>query len=539
MGDAPLTDAEWWAPLLPEDRERLRKTLADAAANRLPEMTVSYRIRHPSDGSLRHLEARVHRDYDGEGRLLSALGVIIDVTERQEAEERIAHLARHDALTGLPNRLLFRERLDEAVARARRGDGFALLLIDLDRFKEVNDTLGHPVGDTLLRAVTGRLQHALRETDTLARLGGDEFAVIQAGVPEPEAAAALARRLVETLGTPFDLNGQQVCIGTSIGIAMAPADGQTADGLVRNADMALYRSKAEGRGCWSFFEPAMDAALQRRRTLEIDLRRALAEHEFELFYQPILDLRTGCVSGLEALLRWRHPERGLMAPDAFLPMAEEIGLIVPIGEWAIARACAEAATWPATVQVAVNLSPAQLGHRGLVDAVSASLAASGLAASRLELEITEKVLLKETEVTVSTLQRLQALGVRIALDDFGTGHSSLNHLRRLRFDKVKLDGVFTRELGRSPESQAIMHAVAGLCGDLAITPTAEGVETEAQLKVLLEEGYGEAQGYLFSPPRPAREIPAMLAGLGLDARPDGAADRAASEALPLERRLRA
>ncbi|CAH2602453.1 EAL domain-containing protein [Rhodovastum atsumiense] len=510
-GEAPLTVAQWWGPILPEDLETIRAHLHAALALRASTTTATFRIRRLSDGSLRHFETRSRWEYGAEWQPLGALGVIIDVTERREAEAHIAHLARHDPLTGLPNRALFHERLEEALARAQRGEGFAVLLIDLDRFKEVNDTLGHPVGDALLRAVTARLRTELRETDTLARLGGDEFAVIQSVVDQPQSATTLAYRLVERLGIPFELDDHQVVIGSSIGIALAPADGCTADRLVKAADLALYRAKAEGRGCWRFFEPDMDARMQRRRTLELDLRRALLTGGFELFYQPVIDLASRRISGLEALLRWQHPERGLVLPAAFMPLAEEIGLIVPIGEWVLARACADAAGWPGRLRVAVNLSPTQFAHRGLVDVIAAALDRSGLDPARLELEITEAVMLHDTGATLARLHRLKSLGVRIVMDDFGTGTSSLSYLRRFPFDKVKIDRSFTRELEQSRQSHAIVRAVTDMCSALSVVTTAEGVETEAQLQTLCEDGCGEAQGNLFSHPLPAAEIMGLLA----------------------------
>ncbi|MDO9709092.1 bifunctional diguanylate cyclase/phosphodiesterase [Paracraurococcus lichenis] len=523
-GEAPIPTAEWLAVVLPEDRDRLRADVAAILARREPEGAVDYRIRDAAQGGIRHVEARFRFEHDAEGRPLRSIGVVIDVTERREAEARIAHIAQHDALTGLPNRMLFRQRLEDAIARARRGEGFAVLCLDLDRFKEVNDTLGHPTGDALLRAVTTRLKAELRETDTLARLGGDEFAVIQASVDQPRDATALARRLVETIAVPFELDGHQIVVGTSVGIAVAPQDGFDADALLKGADMALYRAKAEGRGRWRFFEPEMDARMQLRRALEMDLRRALAMGEFELFYQPIMDVASRRVSGFEALIRWRHPERGLVPPDAFIPLAEEIGLIVPIGEWVLVQACRQAVSWPGAPKVAVNLSPAQFASRGLVDAVAAALEVSGLEAGRLELEITETVMLQDTEATLATLHRLKALGVRIAMDDFGTGYSSLSYLQRFPFDKVKIDRSFTRELDKSRQSNAIVRAVTDLCLGLDMTTTAEGVETEEQFGALLRKGCQEAQGYLFSRPCPAGEVPGLLDRLARDARVEPAAE---------------
>jgi diguanylate cyclase (GGDEF)-like protein/PAS domain S-box-containing protein len=450
------------------------------------------------------------------------VGVITDVTRYREAEAHIRHLAHHDALTGLANRALFRERLGRALAAARRRGGpVAVLCLDLDRFKPVNDTLGHPVGDALLRAVAARLLACVREGDTAARLGGDEFAVLQAGAGQPEAAGALARRLVEALSAPYEVLGHQVVVGASVGVALAPGDGRDPDELLKRADMALYRAKADGRGTFRSFEPGMDARLQARRLLELDLRKALAAGELELHYQPLVDLRTGAVSALEALLRWRHPARGLVPPGEFVPLAEEIGLIVPVGGWVLRRACADAAGWPGGVRVAVNLSAAQFRGRELVAAVVGALAAAGLAPARLELEITETVLLRDGEATLATLRELRALGVRIAMDDFGTGYSSLGYLRSFPFDKIKIDRCFVRDLGASADCEAIVRAVTGLGGSLGIATTAEGVETEEQLERLRAEGCDEAQGFHLGRPMPAADIRALLDRGDGRRRPDG------------------
>ncbi|WP_052402067.1 bifunctional diguanylate cyclase/phosphodiesterase [Muricoccus aerilatus] len=516
-GDEPVTEATWLATVAQEDRADLIAKVADAQARQLPGVALQYRIRLPDTGELRHIDARGRYEYDSEGRPLSSVGVVIDVTEQRQTEARIAHLARHDPLTDLPNRVLFGERLDGALARARRGEGFAVLCIDLDRFKEVNDTLGHPAGDLLLREVTARLRAELRDTDTLARLGGDEFAIIQPSVDQPRDATALARRLVEVIDMPFSLDGHQVVVGTSIGIAVAPVDAMERDALLKAADMALYGAKAAGRGRWRFFEPEMDARMQLRRTVELDLRRALVAGEFELHYQPIMEVVSRRVLGLEALIRWRHPGRGLVLPDAFIPLTEEIGLIVPLGEWVLNRACAEAVTWVGGPKVAVNLSPAQFASRRLVDTVAAALNESGLEPGRLELEITEAVMLQDTEATLATLHRLKALGVRVAMDDFGTGYSSLSYLQRFPFDKVKIDRSFTRGLDLSRQSNAIVRAMTDLCAGLDMITTAEGVETAEQFSALQRKGCNEAQGYLFSKPLPAAEIPALLERLNRQA----------------------
>jgi len=429
-----------------------------------------------------------------------------DVTERQQAEAKIMHMARHDALTNLPNRLLFREKMEHAL---KRGERLAVLFIDLDRFKSVNDTLGHPVGDALLCAVTQRLQLAVRGTDTVARLGGDEFAIIQMG-GRPTDATELAGRLIESISEPFDVFGHQVVIGTSLGIAMAPTDGAEPDQLLRNADMALYRAKAEGRGTYHFFQPEMDAQMQARRSLELDLRKALAAGEFELYYQPLIDLASDKISGFEALVRWNHPERGLIGPDDFIPVAEEIGLIVPIGEWVLKQACRDAVTWPGKLTVAVNLSAVQFRHPSLALSVVSALSAAGLAAARLELEITETVLLQDNRAVLNLLHQIRELGVRISMDDFGTGYSSLSYLRSFPFDKIKIDRSFIRELGKENDCVAIIRAVTRLGRSLGMITTAEGVETEEQLKILRAEGCTQVQGFLFSPPRQVSEVPGLL-----------------------------
>jgi diguanylate cyclase (GGDEF)-like protein len=437
-----------------------------------------------------------------------------DVTERRRAEARIHHLARHDPLTDLPNRTLLKERMDEALKLVKRGQSMAVLCMDLDRFKPVNDTLGHPVGDALLRAVADRIRGLTRDGDTIARFGGDEFAIIQAGTEQPQGATALAQRLIEDVGWPFELDGHTINIGCSIGIAVAPTDGENADQLIKKSDTALYRAKMDGRGTYRFFEPDMDARAQARRTLELDLRKALANSEFELHYQPLVDLERGQVSSFEALLRWNHPMRGRVSPADFIPLAEETGLIVPIGEWALRQACADAAAWPDDVKVAVNLSPVQFKGEGLVRGVFNAVAAAGIAPSRLELEITESVLLQNSEATLSLLHQLRALGVRVSMDDFGTGYSSLSYLRSFPFDKIKIDRSFIADIVTSIQSQAIVQAVTGLGATLGMATTAEGVETHEQLEHLRAQGCTEVQGYLFSRPMPAAEVGVLIATIG-------------------------
>jgi diguanylate cyclase (GGDEF)-like protein len=433
-----------------------------------------------------------------------------DITERRRAEAQLAHMALHDALTDLPNRVLFRDRTEEALGRVKRGDAAAVLCLDIDHFKSVNDSLGHPVGDMLLRAVADRLRDCVGETDMVARLGGDEFAVLQVGAEQPNAASALSRRIIEVISEPYELDGHQVVIGTSIGVALAPVDASDPDELLKCADLALYRAKAEGRNRDRFFEREMDARMKTRRMLEVELRRALIEQHFQLYFQPLINLKRDEVSGFEALLRWNHPRRGMISPAEFIPLAEEIGLIVPLGEWVLREACREAATWDEDFKIAVNLSPVQFRTGTLVSTVIGALASSGLPASRLELEITESVLLQDDEKNLATLQQLRDLGVRISLDDFGTGYSSLSYLRSFRFDKIKIDQSFVRELSSRQDCSAIIQAVVDLGGSLGMTTTAEGVETEQQLADLRAKGCTEAQGYLFSRPRPANKLGDLL-----------------------------
>jgi diguanylate cyclase (GGDEF)-like protein len=436
-----------------------------------------------------------------------------DITEWEQAQRQISHMARHDALTNLPNRTLFRERLERGLHLAKRGDQLSVLCLDLDHFKDINDSLGHPVGDALLKEVARRLDECASDDDTVARLGGDEFAVVQfRRGSDPTAPSALASRLVESVSAPYDIAGHQLVIGASIGISLAPNDGENPDQLLKNADLALYRAKADGRGTYRFFEAGMDARAQARRLLELDLRAAVRREEFEVYYQPIVDIEGNRTVAFEALVRWNHPERGRIAPSDFIPLAEETGLIVRLGEWVLRRACADAAGWSAPIVLAVNLSPVQFKSPSLTATVMAALEASGLPAGRLELEITESVLLQNTEATLETLHELRAQGVRISLDDFGTGYSSLSYLRSFPFDKIKIDRSFVQELASRDDSMAIVRAVAGLGHSLGIVTTAEGVETREQLDLLRREGCTQAQGYLFSRPRPAAEVESMMSG---------------------------
>ena len=438
-----------------------------------------------------------------------------DVTEQRRIQKRVAYLAHHDSLTGLANRALLRERMDTALNGGR--EIVAVLCLDLDRFKEINDTLGHATGDALLQALAERLRSCVRDADTVARMGGDEFAIIQHGSTQPEDSVALAARVIDAIARPYVINGQQMLVGTSIGIAISPNDGTQTDQLLRNADLALYRAKADGRGTYRLFEQDMDRRVQARRKLESDLRDALNKSEFELYYQPLVNLEHDAICGFEALLRWHHPERGKVSPAEFIPLAEETGLIVPIGEWVLRQACAEAAKWPGHLKVAVNVSAAQF-NPSLAGSVISALATAALPPNRLELEITESVMLQDGDAAFATLTALHDLGVRIALDDFGTGYSSLSNLRRFPFDKIKIDRSFVADLSlANVDAIALVRSVANLGVSLGMATTAEGVETQAQLDLVRAEGCTEIQGYFISAPRPASEIACFWAGPSIEA----------------------
>jgi diguanylate cyclase (GGDEF)-like protein len=454
------------------------------------------------------------------GRTLSAVyqplgdgGWIVtyeDITDRRLAEAKIFHMARHDGVTDLPNRLLFREQLAKTLEGVARDQQFAVLCLDLDHFKSINDTLGHPVGDRLLKVVAERLRKCLRGSDIAARLGGDEFAVLQCGSAQPQASTTLAHRVLEAISAPYQIDGHQVVTGASIGVAIAPTDGSDPDLLLQHADLALYRAKGDGRGTYRYFESAMDARMRERRALELDLRRALANDELAVFYQPLVRVTTEEIIGFEALVRWHHPTRGLVSPAEFIPLAEETGLVLPLDEWVLRRACTDAAKWPDHIHVAVNLSAAQFRSQGLAAFIVGALASSHLRPNRLQLEITETVLLQDNELTLATLNQLRLLGVGICMDDFGTGYSSLSYLRSFPFDKIKIDRSFVGELSAKPDSLAIIRAVTGLGRSFGMTTTAEGVETREQLARLKFEGCDEAQGYLFGRPQPLAEVERLL-----------------------------
>jgi diguanylate cyclase (GGDEF)-like protein len=436
-----------------------------------------------------------------------------DITEQRQAEAKIAYMAHHDALTGLANRTLLHERLEQALERVGHGEALAVHCLDLDRFKEVNDTLGHAVGDALLQAVTARIAGCIRETDTLGRVSGDEFTIIQCPIASTEEARAVAARIVEVVQEPFSLMGHQVMIGASVGVALAPKDGIDGEMLLRSADLALYKAKHERRGTYRFFEADMTSHLQSRRDLELALRNALQNGEFEVYYQPLLNLEHNAVCSFEALIRWNRPGTGMVSPANFIPLAEETGLINQIGEWVMREACREAAAWPDHIMVSVNLSSVQFKNRALVQMIMSALAASGLAPSRLEVEITESILVQDSDSALEMLKSLRLLGVKIALDDFGTGYSSLSYLQSFPFDKIKIDRSFIKDLETGNENAlAIVSAVVQLGSSLGMATTAEGVETTDQLEIVRSRGCTEIQGYLLSPPKPARQIAEFCVG---------------------------
>jgi diguanylate cyclase (GGDEF)-like protein len=439
-----------------------------------------------------------------------------DITELQRSEQRIKHLAHYDALTDLPNRVLFRDQLDRELRRAGRGEKFALLYIDIDEFKGINDSLGHPIGDEFLQLLAQRLKNCIREVDFVARLGGDEFAIIQTAVGDLTDVTDLVARLHDAIRQPYNCLGHHIMTDASIGIAIAPADGAEIDQLIKNADLAMYDAKAAGRRTYRFFESQMDSKAKARRELELDLRSAISHSGFELHYQPLVDLATNEVTCFEALLRWQHPERGMISPADFIPVAEETGLVNQIGDWVLATACAEAVKWPNGIKLAVNVSPVQFKSGTLALKVAAALAASGLAANRLELEITEAVLIRDDEAALAVLHQLRAIGVSIALDDFGTGYSSLSYLQRFPFDKIKIDRSFIRDITQMDGSSTIIQAVVNIARSRDMTTTAEGVETQEQLNALRALGCTQMQGYLFSPAVPASGIPRLLSLVRLD-----------------------
>ncbi|MEA2336767.1 MAG: hypothetical protein QOE82_774 [Thermoanaerobaculia bacterium] len=488
------------------DREEVR--YLSSLIHEAGPTTFAYRV-EKKDGTLVWFETTSRSVRDAlTGEIREIVGVSRDVTERKRVEEQIEYQAYHDALTGLPNRRLFRDRLTVALAHARRlKNPLAVMFLDLDRFKVVNDTLGHSTGDELLKAIAARLQASLREEDSIARMGGDEFTVLLADLKTPDDAAKIAQKVLDTVALPLQIDGTELFITTSIGIALFPSDGDTAELLLANADHAMYRAKDAGRNSYQLFTPAMNSRALERLSLENDLRHALDRGELQLYYQPQINIASGRVTGVEALLRWNRPGFGLVAPKDFIPIAEETRLIVPIGEWVLREACRQAKEWQGDraegLRMAVNLSPRQFQHSDLPQLIASALERSGLAPGNLELEITESLAMQNTSRTISTLHRLRDMGVQIAIDDFGTGHSSLNYLRSFPIDSVKIDQEFVQEIEGSAPDRAIVSAVIGMARGLRLRVTAEGVETDRQLAFLREQGCEEVQGFLFGEPVPA------------------------------------
>jgi diguanylate cyclase (GGDEF)-like protein len=465
-------------------------------------------LRKVNEDLERRVEERTSRLIDANQRLK------VEIADREESQARSQYLAYHDSLTGLGNRLLFKEQLEEALKDVSvASHPLAVLFLDLDGFKAVNDTLGHSIGDLLLKSVATKLRDILPRTDRIARLGGDEFAILQISAAQPGSSIALAEKIIEVVGQPNSIDGHDVTVGASVGIAVARPGDMNTENFLKSADLAMYSAKSDGRGTYRMFDPEMDAIVQARRLLERDMRTALAQDGFRLFYQPLVNLQTKKVTAFEALMRWQHPERGMVPPSDFIPVAEEMGLIVQLGDWALRQACAEATEWPDEICVSVNLSPLQFSKGNLVSSVMSALASAGLPASRLELEITESVLLEKSERNITILNQLRDLGVRISMDDFGTGYSSIGYLRSFPFDKIKIDQSFVRDLLVDEGSLAIVRAIAGLGVSFGMITTAEGVETEEQMRCLNLEGCIEVQGYLYSRPVPADEIVGVLASL--------------------------
>jgi diguanylate cyclase (GGDEF)-like protein len=433
-----------------------------------------------------------------------------DITERKRSDQRIAHMAHHDALTNLPNRALFREHLEQQLAGIEAGEQLAVLYLDIDEFKSINDSLGHMVGDELLKAIAAALSSCVRGHGFVARLGGDEFAIVQSAISGPEEVTKLVTRIYEEIRRPYECLGHQLVADASIGIALAPQHGTDLDQILKNADLAMYSAKAAGRRTHRFFEADMDTRAKARRALELDMRQAITEGGFELHYQPIVSLQDNTITGCEALLRWRHPELGMISPVDFIPVAEETGLINQLGEWVLFTACADAATWPDGLKVAINVSPVQFKSSGLALRVVEALGKSGLAPNRLELEITEAVLIRDDDAALAILHQLRAIGVRIALDDFGTGYSSLSYLQRFPFDKIKIDRCFVSDIAEPGVSSCIVQAVVNIAAARDMTTTAEGIETEQQRELLRALGCTEMQGWLFSPAKPAAELKQLL-----------------------------
>ena len=503
-----------------EEADRFIARDRRALQSRQPQVVEEEPVHTPHNG-IRCLRTRIIAVRDSADRPLYLLGISEDITEQKLVGERMKYMAHHDGLTSLANRALFRQQLDAAMAEFRRsGRRVALYFFDLDGFKKINDTLGHPIGDALLRMLADRLRQCAGDGDTVARLGGDEFAILQAAGPNAKDERALARELVQRIAKPYDVGGNRLSVTASIGISASGEACTDSDRMLRNADVALYRAKGDGRNAFRFYDPSMDHHLEEKRARELAVRNALARGEFQVHYQPFVSVINERICGFEALLRWQHPERGLLPPSEVIPIAEEAGFIGPLGEWVLRKACADAATWPVYIGLAVNISPSQCAP-ALTQTVMSALAASRLSPGQLELEITESALLQDSSTTVSVLHQLRGLGIKISMDDFGTGYSSLSYLRSFPFDKIKIDKSFVQDLLTDGDSLAIVRAVAGLGASFGVPTTAEGVETVEQFEKVRDAGCTHVQGYYFGCPMPLEQVHQVLYKRRADIRKPG------------------
>ncbi len=503
-----------------EEADRFVARDRRALLSRQPQVVEEEPVHTPHNG-IRCLRTRIIAVRDGADRPLYLLGISEDITEQKLAGERIKYMAHHDGLTGLANRALFRQQLDAAMAEFRRsGRRVGLYFFDLDGFKKINDTLGHPTGDALLRMLADRLRQCAGDGDTVARLGGDEFAILHAAGPNAKDEKALARELVQRISKPYDVGGNRLSVTASIGVSASGEACPDSDRMLRNADVALYRAKGDGRNAFRFYDPSMDHHLEEKRARELAVRNALARGEFEVHYQPFVSVVNERICGFEALLRWQHPERGLLPPSEVIPIAEDAGFIAALGEWVLRKACEDAATWPVYIGLAVNISPSQCAP-ALTQTVMSALAASRLSPGQLELEITESALLQDSSTTVSVLHQLRGLGIKISMDDFGTGYSSLSYLRSFPFDKIKIDKSFVQDLLTDGNSLAIVRAVAGLGASFGVPTTAEGVETVEQFEKVRDAGCTHVQGYYFGRPMPLEQVHQVLHKRRADIRKPG------------------
>lgn len=524
----PLENSSYTAffnSIHPADRDGVESALQKALHQRKP-YNLDHRIVLP-DGSERHVNQQAEITFNGDGEPIFMVGTVQDITDRKLAEDQIRTLAYYDALTDLPNRRMFKEYLGKSIARARRQDALvAILILDIDRFKRINDTLGHTFGDLLLREVAQRLLATTRRedcvsrqgedvaTNSVARLGGDEFALMLTGITSLQDAARVARRTLSALSEPFLLEKHEVFITVSVGITLYPYDGEDVDNLLKNADTAMYHSKAEGRNNYQYYTESMNAMAFERLAMENSLRRALERNEFELYYQPQVNVDTRKIVGLEALIRWRHPELGMISPVEFIPLAEESGLIIPIGEWVLRTACAQNKAWQdagySPITVAANISGLQFRQQNLTETVARILGETKLDPKYLDIELTEGTIMRNATETVATLHELKDMGIRLSIDDFGTGYSSLSYLKRFPLDTLKVDRSFVKDLTKDSDDEAITHAIIAMANSLGLRVVAEGVESEEQLRFLQNHGCDEFQGYLFSPPVPAEMVTEML-----------------------------